>query len=316
MKRDIDKFKWIAQKLKEEQDVDVSYKQIKDKITSVKKTGNSKMKTFVLPLVRDREKERTGAAVDDDDDNDLDWEDIVKRAKWPLLKRYYELFNAHPTMGIALGTDTASSSEEEDCDTGADTSAAAADANAGAAGLVLQVQVEDDEVDEALPVLVDEDYGVGDDGPGSERDVPPSSSDNEDNEQAVAEQPARGAQAQVAVERRTATPNTPPTRIVRGRTQTVTPPQQEQQRQFLDGMGAILDGQAQQTLAIQAQLQQQQQQFEERMRQQHEDKDARAQERHQQFVMTMQQSMMTFQGTLMQNLFGRRRRHASSSDSD
>ena len=46
MKRDIDKFKWIAQKTK----------------------------TFVLPLVRDREKERTGAAVDndDDDDNDLD----------------------------------------------------------------------------------------------------------------------------------------------------------------------------------------------------------------------------------------------------
>ncbi|XP_065198566.1 forkhead box protein P2-like [Sycon ciliatum] len=221
-------------------------------------------------------------------------------------------------MGIALGTDTARSSEEEDCDTGADRSAVAADANADAAGLVLQVQVEDDEVDEALPVLLDEDYGVGDDGPGSERDVPPSSSDNEDNEQAVSEQPARGVKAQVAVSdaQQHPTPNTPPTRIVRARTQTVTPPQQEQQRQFLDGMGAILDGQAQQTLATQTQLQQQQQQFEERMRQQHEDKDAREQERHQQFVMTMQQSMMTFQGTLMQNHFGRRRRHASSSDSD
>ena len=63
MKRDTEKYRWIAKKLAEA-DVDVTWKQVKDKLQAVKKTGNNKLREFVMPLIR--RKESTGSAVDDD----------------------------------------------------------------------------------------------------------------------------------------------------------------------------------------------------------------------------------------------------------
>ena len=105
MKRDTEKYRWIAKKLAEA-DVDVTWKQVKDKLQAVKKTGNKKLREFVMPLIR--RKESTGSAVDDDQ---LDWGDLVKRSKWPLLEIYYRIFKSHSTLGLAFGADSASESE-------------------------------------------------------------------------------------------------------------------------------------------------------------------------------------------------------------
>ena len=69
------------------------------------------MKMFVLSLVNRRVK--TGAAVDEYSTDRWDWEDILKRAKWPFLRTYYDLGKAHPTMAVVLSLDTASGSETE-----------------------------------------------------------------------------------------------------------------------------------------------------------------------------------------------------------
>ena len=109
MKRDTEKYRWIAKKLAEA-DVDVTWKQVKDKLQAVKKTGNKKLREFVMPLIR--RKESTGSAVDDDQ---LDWGDLVKRSKWPLLEIYYRIFKSHPTLGLAFGADTGDSASESEC---------------------------------------------------------------------------------------------------------------------------------------------------------------------------------------------------------
>ena len=60
------------------------------------------MKMSVLPLVNRRDK--TGATVGEDSIDQLDWEDIWKRGKWPLLWTYYDLFKAHPTKRCSVVT--------------------------------------------------------------------------------------------------------------------------------------------------------------------------------------------------------------------
>ena len=71
---------------------------------------------------------------------------------------------------------------------------------------------------------------------------------------------------------------------------------------------------------LQAQLQAQQQEFERTMVERQEKRSEELIRAQQQFQMTMQQTMMTFQGTLMANLFGeggnRKRRRDSSDDTD
>lgn len=141
MKKDTERYRWIAKKLGEEK-FQVSWKQVKDKLAAVKKVGNKKLKEFVLPHVRRTEK--TGSAVDDDaplNDDGLDWEDIMKRAKWPLLKIYFTVFKNHPTLGIAFGADTADSSSESDAPVAADERAGSP---VGHPHVALQVQVGDE----------------------------------------------------------------------------------------------------------------------------------------------------------------------------
>eukprot|EP00117_Sycon_ciliatum_P031039 scpid102769/ scgid24350/ len=67
MTRDVQRYKWIVDKLKEE-DVVVAWKQVRDKIGRLKKTGSKKVKLHVQPRVRRSRLERTGAAAADDDD--------------------------------------------------------------------------------------------------------------------------------------------------------------------------------------------------------------------------------------------------------
>ena len=132
MTRDVQRYKWIVDKLKEE-DVVVAWKQVKDKIGRLKKTGSKKVKLHVQPRVRRSRLERTGAAADDDDDEDeLDWEEILKEAKWPLLKYFYDLWKSHPILGLAISTDSAqdTSEDDDDDDNNADDAEQAASAEA------------------------------------------------------------------------------------------------------------------------------------------------------------------------------------------
>ena len=65
---------------------------------------------------------------------------------------------------------------------------------------------------------------------------------------------------------------------------------------------------------VQSQLQMQQQEFEEKMQDRKRTSANTLQQQNQQFQTSMQQSMMTFQATLMANLFGKRKRDGDDSD--
>ena len=262
MKKDVERCKWIAEKLRDEADLEVSCKQIKDKICSIKKTGNSKMKMFVLPLVNRRYK--TGAAVDEDSADQLDWEDILKRAKWPLLRTYYELFKAHPTMGVALSLDTASGSETESGSASSETvqpqgMAAASTASAAVHGGADSWSRSSDEEDAAAipdaPAVEDlEDNDPDGDDEDDEDDE--DDDDQEEERRHVAEdedngpvRPVVGHCSRPPRQRR----HTPvraaalPSRVARSQQAVVSP----QQQQFLSGLGEIMNTQSQNMLAIQ-----------------------------------------------------------------
>ena len=265
MKKDVERYKWTDGKLQDEAKLELSWKKVKDKISSVKETGNSKMKMFVLPLANRRDK--TGAAVDEDSTDQLDWEDILKRAKWPLLRTYYyDLFKAHPTMGVALSLDTASSSETESGSLSSETvqpegmapsttTPAAVDGSAdfwssdedAAAAAIPDApavdELEDNDPDDDDEVYDDQEkervYAAEDEDDGPVRPVVAQCS-------RLPPPPPRqcpAAQCRHTPIRAAALPS----RVASSQQQVVSP----QQQQFLSGLGEIMNTQSQNMLAIQ-----------------------------------------------------------------
>ena len=74
------------------------------------------LKEFVVPKIAKARKEKTGAAIEDDGNDftdGLDWEDILKGSKWPLLT-FFNLLKDHPTLGMSSTQETVSSSEDSE----------------------------------------------------------------------------------------------------------------------------------------------------------------------------------------------------------
>ena len=133
MKTAKDKRRWMLTRLCADVDLDfnvkiseVTLKQLKDKVDGMKRTGRRLVDKHIRPILKKAEREATtGAAVDEDDDrhaknplDDIDWHSLHRQARWPHLKRYFELFGDHPTLSGSLAhtADTAPSSDVSDHD--------------------------------------------------------------------------------------------------------------------------------------------------------------------------------------------------------
>eukprot|EP00117_Sycon_ciliatum_P048335 scpid34847/ scgid5213/ len=350
MERDTEWYRWMAEKLKES-DVEATWKQVKDKVAAIKKTGNKKVKEFVLPIIN--KKDKTGAATDGDEDfnDEINWEDVLRKAKWPLLRIYFEMFRDHPTMGLQFGNDTADSdSADSDAADGEaeervecvvvpnDTDSESPASNAG--GFELDEDEDLTSADEDFPAVPLQPAALREAQraalpvaqPAAQRAAQPAAQRADllaaqPAAQAAALPPAQPARAQQVAAaaagdeavHQEVTPGRAAARTLPSRIVPRTPARathQQQQQQFLAGFADIVQAQTQQNLAIQSQLQQQQQDFEARQRQRDEERANASQNRQEQFQLNVQQSLMTFQATLMNNMFGGNRRRRRESDSE
>ena len=103
MKKYTENYKSIVEKLAAE-DVEVTWKHLKDKIAAVKNLGKKKARESVQLPLKSRSKQELQSA--NTKPMSRSGPKYGNRAKWPFLHHFYELFSEHPTTGITLSTDT------------------------------------------------------------------------------------------------------------------------------------------------------------------------------------------------------------------
>jgi len=95
---------------------------LKNRIDGDEEDGVKLVEKFITPILNQAKKEKTGSPADPTEEtadplSSIDWDELQKKARWPHLKKYFELFGDHPTWGtsaVSKAVDSAEISSDEE----------------------------------------------------------------------------------------------------------------------------------------------------------------------------------------------------------